>query len=45
MQERYLEHARSSGGPWLLVEGPPERRIEEAAGAVDELLSARAAAE
>jgi len=44
MHERYVEHARASGGPWLLVEGPLERRIGAAAGAVEELLSARAAA-
>ena len=41
MHERYLEHARTSGRPWLLVEGPLEQRIEDAADAVDELLAAR----
>lgn len=40
MQERYLERARTSGHPWLLVEGPLERRVEIAAGAVGELLAA-----
>ena len=45
MHERYVEHARTSGGPWRLVEGTLEQRIEEAADAVDELLSARAAPE
>ncbi len=44
MQERYLERARTSGRPWLLVEGPLERRLEAAAGAVDELLAAGSAA-
>ena len=44
MQERYLERARTSGRPWLLVEGPLERRVEAAADAVDELLSGGAAA-
>jgi NadR type nicotinamide-nucleotide adenylyltransferase len=38
MQERYLERVRASGRPWLVVEGPLERRVENAAGAVDELL-------
>jgi len=45
MHERYLDHARTSGRPWLLAEGPLEQRIEEAADAVDELLSARTASE
>ncbi len=39
MHERYLERARTSGRPWLVVEGPLERRVEEAAGAVDEVLA------
>ncbi len=39
MQERYLERARTSGCRWLVVEGPLERRVEEAAGAVDEVLA------
>ena len=39
MQERYLERARTSGRRWLVVEGPLERRVEEAAGAVDEVLA------
>jgi HTH-type transcriptional regulator, transcriptional repressor of NAD biosynthesis genes len=43
MQERYLERARASGRPWLLVEGPLERRIETAASAVAELLDHGAA--
>ena len=36
---RYLERARTSGCRWLVVEGPLERRVEEAAGAVDEVLA------
>lgn len=39
MHDRYVERARSSGSPWLLVEGPPQRRLEAAAAAVDELLA------
>ena len=39
MHERYLERARSSGSPWLLVEGALERRLAAAAAAVDELLA------
>ena len=38
MHERYVEHARTSGSPWLLVEGPHDRRVEEAAAAVDRVL-------
>ena len=38
MHERYLERARASGSPWLLVEGTVERRVEAAARAVDALL-------
>lgn len=38
MHERYLERAGESGSPWLLVEGPPERRLEAAAAAADALL-------
>jgi NadR type nicotinamide-nucleotide adenylyltransferase len=43
MQERYLERARTSGRRWLVVEGPLERRVEDAVGAVDEVLAARGA--
>jgi NadR type nicotinamide-nucleotide adenylyltransferase len=43
MQERYLERARTSGRRWLVVEGPLERRVEEAAAAVDEVLALREA--
>ena len=39
--EIYLEHARSSGAPWLLVEGTEERRLAAARTAVDELLASR----
>ena len=42
MQERYLERARTSGRPWRVVEGPLERRLEDAAEAVDEMLGGRA---
>ena len=38
MHERYLEHARASGAPWLLVEGPPQQRLAGACTAVDRLL-------
>lgn len=44
MHERYLERARTSGRPWLLVEGALERRIEQVAGAVDGLLPGHPAA-
>ena len=44
MHERYLEHARTSGRRWLVVEGPLERRIGEAAVTVEEVLAAWAAA-
>ena len=37
--ETYLEHARGSGRPWLLVEGPPERRLGAARAAVRVLFS------
>ena len=39
--EIYLEHARTSGSPSLLVEGPEEERLAAAREAVDELLAAR----
>ncbi len=39
MHERYLEHARDSGCPWLLVEGTREQRLADARAAVDELLA------
>ena len=38
MHERYVERARTSGAPWLLVEGPLEERIRLASEAVDDLL-------
>ena len=38
MHERYLDRVRTSGAPWLLVEGPLEQRLEAAAGAVDRML-------
>jgi NadR type nicotinamide-nucleotide adenylyltransferase len=37
MHERYMEHARGSGRPWLLVEGPPARRLAQARSAIDAL--------
>ena len=42
MHERYLERARASGSPWLLLEGPHDERLREASGAVDRLLAAGA---
>jgi HTH-type transcriptional regulator, transcriptional repressor of NAD biosynthesis genes len=39
MQEQYLERARTSGSPWLLVEGALEARLEAAAAAVDLVLA------
>ena len=36
-----VEHARSSGAPWLLLEGPPDVRLEAAQAFVDELAGAR----
>ncbi len=41
MHERYVERARTSGSPWLLVEGPVEARLEEASAAVEQLVAAR----
>jgi NadR type nicotinamide-nucleotide adenylyltransferase len=38
MHERYLQRARESGSPWLLVEGQPEARIASAAAAVEQVL-------
>jgi len=38
MHERYLEHVRSSGAPWLAVEGPLEERVRVVADAVAALL-------
>jgi NadR type nicotinamide-nucleotide adenylyltransferase len=37
MHERYLERARTSGSPWLLVVGPVDVRIAAARAAVDAL--------
>jgi HTH-type transcriptional regulator, transcriptional repressor of NAD biosynthesis genes len=39
MHERYLDHARAAGRPWLLVEGPPEFRLAAACEAVDRILA------
>ncbi len=38
MHERYVEHARSSGAPWLVVEGPLEERVRVVADAVAAVL-------
>jgi HTH-type transcriptional repressor of NAD biosynthesis genes len=38
MHERYLEHVRQSGTPWLLLEGSHEERQRESTSAVDSLL-------
>jgi NadR type nicotinamide-nucleotide adenylyltransferase len=39
MHERLLDHARESGSPWVLVEGPQEARVAGAAETVDALLT------
>jgi NadR type nicotinamide-nucleotide adenylyltransferase len=39
MHERYLERARTSGSPWLLVEGAPHDRLRAAGDAVNALLT------
>jgi HTH-type transcriptional repressor of NAD biosynthesis genes len=39
----YVEHARASGSPWLLVKGPPEARLAAAQAAVDEALATHGA--
>ena len=38
MHDRYLERARTSGPPWVLVEGDRDERLARAGAAVDELL-------
>lgn len=38
MHERYLERARTSGSPWLLVEGARRTRLAAARAAIDGLL-------
>ena len=38
MHGRLLAHARESGAPWLLLEGPPDARLAAASDAVDQLL-------
>jgi NadR type nicotinamide-nucleotide adenylyltransferase len=38
MHERFLERARDSGRPWLLVEGSPDARLAAATEAVRSLL-------
>ena len=39
MHGRYLERARKSGAPWLLLEGSREARLREGGRAVDRLLA------
>jgi NadR type nicotinamide-nucleotide adenylyltransferase len=39
MHERYVGHARASGRPWLVVEGPHGQRLAEARAAVDRMLA------
>jgi HTH-type transcriptional regulator, transcriptional repressor of NAD biosynthesis genes len=41
MHERYVERARASGAPWLVVEGPHEQRLRVASEAVDRLVDER----
>jgi HTH-type transcriptional regulator, transcriptional repressor of NAD biosynthesis genes len=41
MHDRYVERARTSGSPWVLVEGPPDVRLEVAAAEVERLLGKR----
>ncbi len=38
MHERYVERARTSGTPWLLLEGSLEERLRESRLAVDRLV-------
>ena len=38
MHERYVEQARASGAPWLVVEGSLDERIEAVSSVVDGLL-------
>jgi NadR type nicotinamide-nucleotide adenylyltransferase len=42
--ETYVEHARASGSPWLVVEGSPAERLAAARAAVDAALEARGGA-
>jgi HTH-type transcriptional repressor of NAD biosynthesis genes len=39
MHERYVERVRTSGTPWLLLEGSPEERLRASGPAVDRLLA------
>ena len=39
MHGRYLERARKSGAPWVLLEGSREARLREGGRAVDRLLA------
>jgi len=38
MHDRLLAHARESGSPWLLLEGPHDVRLTAAHDAIDRLL-------
>ena len=38
MHGRYVEHARASGAPWLVVKGPLEERVAAVSTVVDGLL-------
>jgi len=42
MHDRYVERARASGAPWLLLEGTHSTRLRDASVAVDSLLGAAA---
>jgi nicotinamide riboside kinase len=39
MHERYLEHARTSGSPWILAEGPRVERLRAVGEAVEAVLA------
>ena len=39
MHERYLRRVRESGSPWLLLEGPPDERLDAASVAVERVLA------
>lgn len=42
MHERYVEHARASGAPWLLVEGDESGRLDRASAFVESAFPALA---
>ena len=39
MHERYVEHARGTGSPWVLAEGPPVQRLRTVGEAVEAVLA------